>query len=247
MAVNGYPFETQDTTETEYSRIMREAQDDGVAASQGSGAAALSIPGGNMRVNVADAIIWGAGRVIVVSGGAEYVTLPTDAAIRQYAIVARWDMTANTGSLGYVQGAAGGAAPVLTQTDLVYEVLLGYVLVTAAAAALTAGMLTDQRRFVSTYFGVWTTGLRPLAPRKGRHGWNVTTGLVEYATGLASPNDWAPLGALLRFQDLQAPATRAALLAAPPAYNLLDGKNITFSDDPPAAGFGNDWDMVLEY
>ena len=37
------------------------------------------------------------------------------------------------------------------------------------------------------------------------------------------------------------------MLSPAPAYNLLDGKNLTFSDNPPAAGFGQDWDIVLEY
>src|SRR6478735_10186517 len=245
MAVTGYPYETDDTTETQYSRILRESQDDGVAASQGSGALAPTIPGGNMRVNVADGILWGAGRVIEVTGGAEYVTLPTDAAIRRYFVVCRWDMTANTGVLGYVQGAAGGAAPALTQTDLIYEVLIADVTVSAGAAALTAGMLTDARSYVGNRFGVWSTARRPASPRKGRVGLNTTTGLVEYATGLASPNDWANLGTTVRFQDVKMPAARTDVPNGAPAYNLLDGKNITFSDNPPAAGFGQDWDIVL--
>lgn len=247
MAVAGYPFETQDTTETQYSRILREAQDDGVAASSTSGALLPTIPGGNMRVNLADGIVWGAGRIIEVTGGTEYVTLPVDAAVRQYWIVARWDMVANTVALGYVQGAAGGAAPALTQTDNLYEVLLAIVTVTAGAAALTAGMLQDQRRFTGHRFGVWTTATRPTSPRTGRPGLNTTTGLAEYATGLASPNDWANFGKLIRYQDLVMPASRAAMPSSVPAYNLLDGKNITFSDLPPAAGFGQDWDIVLEY
>src|SRR6478735_3605278 len=243
MAVTGYPYETDDTTETQYSRILRESQDDGVAASQGSGALAPSIPGGNMRVNVADGILWGAGRLLEVTGGAEYVQLPTDAALRTYFIVGRWNMTTNTTSLGYVQGAAGGALPVLTQTDLIWEVPIAQVAVTAGAAALTAGMLTDQRRWVGHRFGIWTTALRPVNPRKGRLGLNLTTGLVEYATGLASPNDWANLGALVRFQDAKMPAARTDVPNGAPAYNLLDGKNMTFSDNPPAAGFGQDWDI----
>lgn len=246
MTVAGYPFETDDTTETQYSRILRETQDDGVAASQGSGLTP-SIPGGNMRVNIADGTLWGAGRLIEVTGGAEFVTLPTDAAARTYFIVGRWNMTANTVALGYVQGAAGGALPALTQTDVLYEVLIAQVAVTAGAAALTAGMLTDQRRYTGHRFGIWTTGTRPLSPRKGRAGLNTTTGLVEYATGLAAPNDWANFGALVRYQDLVMPASRAAMPSTVPAYNLLDGKNMTFSDLPPAAGFGQDWDIVLEY
>lgn len=248
MAVTGYPFETQDTTETQYARIVREAQDDGVAASHGSGDLAPSVPGGNMRVNVANGILWGAGRVLEVTGGAEYVTLPTDAAIRQYLIVGRWDMTANTAVLGYVQGPAGGAAPALTQTDLVYEVEIGAATVTAGATSLTAGMLSDRRRFAGSRFGVWSTATRPTTGlRKGRLGLNVTTGLVEFYTGAAAPNDWSPLGTAVRFQDVKMPATRADVPNGAPAYNLLDGKRITFSDEPPAAGFGQDWDIVLEY
>lgn len=247
MAVTGYPFETQDTTETQYAKIVREAQDDGVMASHGAGDLAPSIPGGNMRVNLANGILWGAGRIIEVTGGTEYVLLPVDGAIRQYWIVGRWDMTANTVALGYVQGAAGGAAPALTQTDILYEVLIATVTVTAGATSLTAGMLTDRRQFAGNRFGVWSTATRPVAPRKGRLGLNLTTGLVEYATGLASPNDWANLGAAIRYQDVKMPATRADMPNGVPAYNLLDGKRISFSDDPPVAGFGQDWDIVLEY
>lgn len=247
MAVAGYPFETDDTTETQYSRILRETQDDGVAASQGSTALAPSIPGGNMRVNIADGILWGAGRLIEVTGGAEFVLIPTDAAVRTHYVVGRWNMTTNTVALGSVMGAAGGALPVLTQTDVLYEVVIARVNVTAGAAALTAGMLTDERRWVGHRFGIWTTATRPSSPRKGRTGLNLTTSLVEYATGLAAPNDWANFGALVRYQDLKMPAARADMPSSVPAYNLLDGKNLTFSDNPPAAGFGQDWDIVLEY
>ena len=205
MAVTGYPYETDDTTEVQYSRILRETQDDGVAASQGTGALAPSIPGGNMRVNIADGILWGNGRLLEVTGGAEYVQLPTDAAARTYFVVGRWTLATNATVLGYVQGAAGGALPVLTQTDAVYEVLIARVAVTAGAASLTAGMLTDERRWTGHRFGIWTTATRPSSPRKGRAGLNLTTGLVEYATGLAAPNDWANFGALVRFQDLKPP------------------------------------------
>lgn len=237
MPVAAYPYETQDTTETQYTRIMREVQQDGVADAQGSGSVALSIPGGNLRVNVANGAVWARGVLLEVTGGAEFVTLSAGGgSARTDAIVARFDATNNTGVLAVVQGTTT-AIPALTRTDNVWEVLLGTVAVAAGATTLTAANLTDKRVYVGQQIGAWSTALRPgsdgtPAPRKWRTGYNVTTNLIEVWDGAA----WQNLGKYIRFVDL-----------VKPAYNLMDGKTVYIEDLPPAANFGADWDIHLEY
>lgn len=253
MAVLAYPYETQDTTETQYQRILRETQDDGVVDSYGGAALRPTIPGGNMRVNVANGFLWARGVVMEVTGGAEFATVdPAGTSARTDLLVARLDAVNNVGSLVVKPGPGGATLPALTLTDNVWEVPLASIAVGAGVTTLTSANLTDLRQYTGSRTGNWSTATRPgtrgtPAPRRGQMGYNETTGLWEFWTGSA----WANLGTKVRLADITLPTTRLANQAAAPplnpAYNLLDGSKVWRSDNPPAAGDGQDWDVWLEW
>lgn len=240
MTIKAYPFETQDTTETEYNRILRETQDDGVAASQGAPDLLPTPAGGSMVLNVPNGILWAGGRVLEVSGGTETVTVPAaDATARVDLVVGRLDALNNNGLVAVKRGTPGSSTPpALTQTDNVWEVELATVAVAGGATSITAANITDRRRFVSGRLGLWTTALRPSSPRRWQVGLNLTTGRYERFnhTLNAGVGDWEGLGKGLAIADMVAPS-----------YNLLDGKTLSMGDNPPAANFGKDYDIHLEY
>lgn len=256
MPVLAYPYETQDTTETQYTRILRETQDDGVADSHGGTALRPTAPGGNMRVNIANGFLWARGVVLEVTGGAEFVTVDVGGATaRTDLVVARFDSTTNSGVLAVKAGPGGATLPALSLTDNAWEVPLATVAVAANATTLVAANVTDSRQYTGGRAGVWSTTTRPgtrgtPAPRKGQVGFNTTTNLWEAYSGTA----WLNLGAYIRLADVILPTVRLAPVGgtpgAPPlspAYNLLDGTKVHRSDSPPAASDGQDWDVWLEW
>lgn len=234
MPVLAYPYETQDTTETQYTRILRETQDDGVSDVPGGPALLPSAPGGGMTLRVANGFAWARGVVLEVTGGAEVITVdPAGSQARVDAIVARLDAVNNVGVLDTVMGTPGAGLPALTRTDNVWEVLLGSVTVGAAATQIVQANVTDLRQFVSGRIGLWRNTTRPgmngtAVPRQYQIGVNVTTGLMEFWDGAAYQN----LGKMLRLVDLVLPD-----------YDTLRGKTLHDGDLPPAAALGRvgDW------
>src|SRR4051812_2043477 len=95
MALTSYPFDGQDTTETEFSLLFRELQDTGVADSFGGPGLQVSANGSGMTLTVAPgfAILRG---YAVSSTDVESVTLPAaGSTARQDRIVLRLDPAAN--------------------------------------------------------------------------------------------------------------------------------------------------------
>lgn len=238
MPVTAYPYETQDTTETQYARILRETQDDGVAGEVGSGALACTAPGGGMTLSVADGLVWARGVVLEVTGG--NVTVDVDAAggsARTDLLVARLDSVNNIGSLVVKPGPGGATLPALTLTDNVWEVPLWTVAVGAGVTQVVQANLTDVRPFTGGRVGAWTTASRPgrngtPEPRRGRTGFNVTTGLLETYDG----DTWVPVGESIRLVDLVLPG-----------YDTLRGKTLHDGDNPPAASLGAVGDWYAEW
>lgn len=251
MAVNAYPWETQDTTETQYQRILRETQDPGVVDAIGGSSLACTIPGGSMRVNVANGYFWSRGLVLEVTGGTEFVTLDAGGtSARADLIVARFDATNNAGTLAVKKGTST-ALPALTDTTNLWEEPLASVSVGAGVTTLSAANLTDRRSFTGGRVGVWTTDTRPgtrgtPTPRRGTLGLNVSTNLWEVYDG-----GWKSAAAYLRLVDLILPTARLANVGGStplaPAFNLLDGSRVHRSDSAPTSADGQDWDIWLEY
>ena len=190
MAQSSFPFENVDVSETDFGKWASNFQDYGVRGVPGD--TNLQVTGDNsgMQVRVAAGEAFVRGHYYVNSAQAT-VTLDTANASspRIDAIVLELDLSANSVLLKAVQGTAAGSptAPTLTQTTTgVYQLLLAYVSVAAAATSIVAGNVTDLRTFMGQRVGIWTTATRPANPTaKATIGFNTTLGYHEYWTGSA--------------------------------------------------------------
>jgi hypothetical protein len=187
MAESYWPFDGVDTSETQYSQLFRRMQATGVWGSdtdtavklvQGSGLGTALKSGyalvrGHMYYNDAD---W---TVAFTAGGAT---------ARVDLVVLRLDPTANTIKAVVLPGSPGaGVAPAPTQTDAgVYEMPIAKVAIGANSSSITNANITDVRPFMGHIFGDWTTANRPVNPREGQPGYNLTTNRPEYWNG----TDW---------------------------------------------------------
>lgn len=149
MAQTSWPFETIDTTETQFSQWARNIGEGVKGTSAGT---ELKVTAGTgLVVNVA------AGQAMVrghyyLSTASEALTHATANATnpRLDAVVLELDPTANTVVLKIVAGtpAVSPVAPTLTQTDAgVYQMLLAVVGI--PAASLSVSTITDARTFIT--------------------------------------------------------------------------------------------------
>jgi hypothetical protein len=186
MTQTSWPFDSQTSTETDWSRILRQ-----ISALPGGGV--NGVPGDATLQPYADST----GMQVKVRSGQAMVrghmymsdatvTLAIGASTsnpRIDAIVLTLDPTANSIVLAIVAGtaAASPVAPTLTQTDTaVYQLLLGTVYVAASSSTVSAGNITDVRSFLGANVGVWTSATRPVGV-VGLTGYNTTIpGLESY-------------------------------------------------------------------
>ncbi|ATE85204.1 hypothetical protein SEA_ESPERER_24 [Streptomyces phage Esperer] len=193
MAQSSYPFDGQTVSETQYSQFFRELQDNGVASSSTANDLEVSADssGMNVKVQPGTAIIRGHA---YTSTAIETLTIAAaDTSSRTDRIVLRLDPAANSIVLAVIKGTAGGGVPSLTQTDTgIYESVLANVSVGANVTTITPSDVTDQRRFVGSRIGSWSTALRPTSPRVGRLGYNTDTGKWEFWNG-TTWGDLAPI------------------------------------------------------
>jgi hypothetical protein len=188
MAQSSFPFETIDTTETQFSQMFRNFADGVNGAPSGTDVKVTA--GGAMVSSIA------AGQAMV--RGHYYISTATETLTHATAnptnpridsVVLTLDPTVNSILLAIVQGTAAATpvAPTLTQTDGgVYQYKIADVAIAAAATSL--GTITDQRTFMGSRFGVWSTAGRPASPITGRSGYNITLGYPEYWNGSAWNN-----------------------------------------------------------
>lgn len=189
MAISAFPFETQDTTETEFSQLFRELQDSGVADSaDGTGLKVQAASGMSVNILAGSAFLRG---FLVVSDATENRTVAAPSAqARKDRVIARLDPAANTVTFHVVPGMPGSATPIpLVQTSTgIYEIGLAVITVNPGDANVTAGAVADERQFVGSRTGAWSNATRPASPRKARLGLNVDSGLWEFWTGTAWAN-----------------------------------------------------------
>lgn len=187
MATTSFPFEDQDTTETQFSALFRELQDTGVVGAFGSASLRVTADSTGMNVKVApgSAIVRGH---MFVSTDVETLVIPAASAqARVDLVVLRLDPAANAITLEVKSGAPAAsnpAPPALTRTDTgVFEEPLAQVAVAASTATIAAGAVADRRRYVGQRLGTWDSDTRPAAPRAGQLGLNMSTGRWEYRDG----------------------------------------------------------------
>jgi hypothetical protein len=182
MAISYYPFENADTTETQYSALMRELQESGVCDSAGGTGLKVSVgSGSSVNIQAGSAILRG---FQVISDATVNLTVTGPASsTRIDLVVAQLNPTANTITFVVNAGTPGsGTAPSPAQslTDI-YEIPLATVSV-ATSGTLT---VTDARWFVGMRVRPHKNATRPAANavRLGQLAFNVDTLAYEYSNG----------------------------------------------------------------
>lgn len=189
MAVTSYPFDSQTTTENQYSRFFREIKSTGVVGDVASNALQVTATGSGMGLAIAPGAAAVRGHY-VSSDAIASKTLGVGVSLaRVDVVVLRLDPTLNQITIEVVAGTPGSGVPALTQTsDLIYEFPLAQIAVGVSVTTISNGNITDLRFFGGDEVGIWTTALRPAAPRTGRTGYNLTLQAFEYWTGSAWAN-----------------------------------------------------------
>lgn len=185
MAQTSWPFEAVDTTETQYSRLLRHIGQGVIGAPGDNNLSVFADSSGmNVKVRVVNSLSQAVVRGHMYQSTAqETLTIQaSESNPRIDSVVLTLDPSINSIVLAVVKGTASASpvAPTLTQTDsAVYQLRLANVSVAASATTISAGNVTDMRTFLGT---VWTSTARP-SVTAGTIGLNVTTGKVEYYDG----------------------------------------------------------------
>ena len=159
MAETSWPFENADTSETQYSYLLRELHEPGVVGEYGSSGLAVS-PGTGLSVSIAVGRALARGFVYAPTSPVTVTLAAAGGTARVDRIVIRFDPTANSAVAVALTGAT--AEPSVTQTDSgVFELPLAAVAVGANATSLSAGNITDERVFLGGRVAGWTTATRP--------------------------------------------------------------------------------------
>lgn len=154
MAQTSWPFENLDTSETQYSYLMRNLGQ-GVVSGRGNELEPYG-DGSGLNVKVKDGEALVRGHYFSSTGTETLVFTTADPSLpRIDSVVLKLDPTANSILLTVKPGTpnASPAAPSLIQTDTgIYELLIANVAVGAGATAISLGNVTDAR----TLFSPWT-------------------------------------------------------------------------------------------
>ncbi len=235
--ISSYPFDDQDTTETDYSRLFRELQDSGVADSIGGASFAVTADASALSVTVAAGFAIVRGHA-VLSTAAETVAITAPSAqTRIDRIVLRLDPVANGVTLAVLTGTPGSGAPPLVQTDTgIYEVSLALVTVEPAVPTIAANAVKDDRTFVGSRVGAWSTATRPARPRTAQLGFNITTLTWEYFNGVG----WKDLAPTVTWNTVIGKPGAFTPAAHRHNWNDLDDRPDAFT---PAA-HSHDWNSI---
>jgi hypothetical protein len=198
MAETSWPFDSQTSTENDWTYLMRH-----LTAMQGGGV--IGVAGGTALQVTADSsspvnVKLAAGYAIVrghMYYNSSTLTINLTSAAgsdRIDSIVLKLDPTANTITAIKVDGTAGsGTGPTLTanQTDTgVYYLEIAQVKVSASATTVPPSNVTDTRPFIGTKVGSWTTTTRPTGTTQfplvlGQIGYNSALSVLEVWNGSA--------------------------------------------------------------
>lgn len=221
MAQTSWPFEGVDTTETQYSRLLRNI-----------GQGVIGVPGDNNLLVFADSSgmsvkvkISGSVSQAIVRGhmyqstAQETLTIQaSEANPRIDSVVLTLDPGANSIVLQVVKGTAAVSpiAPTLSQTDTTtYQLLLANVAVAAGATTISAGDVSDLRTFI---VNAWPSTARPSAVM-GLAGYNTTSQKFELYTGSA----WANIGTFVSASEISSGTLSADRVASLPASKIASG------------------------
>jgi hypothetical protein len=227
MAVSSYPFENADTTETQYSALLRELQETGVCDSaNGTGLKVAVGTGLQVTIQPGSALLRG---FQMTSDAVSTQTIAAaSASTRIDLVVVRLDPTANTITPAVLTGTPGAGVPPTPASSLTSTFEMPLATVTVA----TSGALTvaDVRPFVGMRVRVWSNATRPAANavRVGQLGFNTDTLAYESSNGttwsallpalVAQATKWGPgSGYSLLVQTSTPPVTANTIWVKPTA------------------------------
>lgn len=200
MAQTSWPFDSIDTTETQFSQWARNIGEGVKGAPTGTELKPYGDSTGMLvKVPAGQALVRGHyyanDAIVSLAVTTAHATLP-----RIDSVVLTLDPSLNTCVLAVVAGTANASpvAPTLTQTDAaVYQIRLGNIAVAAAVSTITAGNVTDTRPFLNML--KLTAGTALVAPLTLTSGTNLTTasgGAIEYdgTVSYSTPNASATSG-----------------------------------------------------
>jgi len=213
MTYTSFPFENQDTTETQYSYLFRLLQESGVVGDVNGPALKVSATTG-LAVSIATGRFYARGFVLDVTAAETLTLAAAESNPRIDRVVARVNPAGDAITLAVLKGTAATApAPTaLTQSETaVFEVSLAAITVAPGTTTLTAAMIADERRFVGGRAGRWAgDAARPPAPVKWDRGMNESRGYVEAWNGSAwVPEPVSPVGLTAALTAAQIPALDA--------------------------------------
>lgn len=182
MALTSFPFETTDTTETQYSRLFSEFQESGVCDSIWGDAFRVTAPNGlEIQVQPGAALLRG---FMVISDAVETLTATaTPSQVRYDRVVLRLDPTANTITLRILTGTPGSNVPpawATSPTDT-FEIPLAMLEVTPSAKVT----VTDERNHMGMRIMPVTNWTIPPASevRRGQLVYNADSNSFLYSNG----------------------------------------------------------------
>lgn len=187
MAINAWPFETDDTTEVQFARLMDALQESGVVTG-------LTLTAGaGMSVNVATGAILIQG-LYVESTAVENIAVVSAHATQQRKdyLVVRRNFTTNAATIVVLTGTptgGGGTLPTLQQDDSIWEHPIGVITVPAATTNLVSDNISERRATLSRGWLVYrNTDERP-TPTRVAFGVNITSKRIELFDG----TDWGAI------------------------------------------------------
>lgn len=187
MAQTSYPFEGVDTTEAQYTTLIRNLVTGGRSGVNSTPSGTALQPygdGSGMTVKVPAGFAVVRGHGYNNSAEVSLTIAASESNPRIDTIVLTLDPSVNSIILAVVKGTAAvsPARPSLTQTETgVFQFPIADVAVAASATSIVSGNVSDRRTFL---IDTWTTATRPTGTQ-GIFGWNTTNSTLEVYNGSA--------------------------------------------------------------
>lgn len=192
MTFTVYPFENQDTTETQYQRIMASVGRPGIIRENGS-AAYNPTDAGGLNIKLAAGVAQCRGMIAENDGADPDATVrvaEVHAQSRVGRLVMRFDPAANS-AYPFVHLSAPGSSvlplPVRSAVGGIYDVKVARFSIAAGAPGFAPGAVVSEREWMAVPVERWTNDQRDanLLPPQYQLGHNLSTGRMEYWTGTA--------------------------------------------------------------
>ena len=197
MAETSWPFDSQTSSENDWSYLMRHLtamQEGGVIGTPSSTALKVTGDSSGMQVKLAAGYGIVRGHMYYNSAVLTLAVVYADSQARVDSVVLKLDPTANTITAAVVKGTAGSASPpslTSNQTDTgAYWMEIGRIAVGASVSTIAAGNVTDLRQFIGAKVGTWSNSTRPAGTTQfplvaGLMGWNTDTSQIDVWNGSA--------------------------------------------------------------